>query len=505
MSYISASGFSFDVELQELSFDLEIYIDPYIDPETEEYLDQFSWEIRDDGSVVDGGYDYGSTYQTPIIPLSTGLSDIDIEAYNVYAGGQATTWSADVHNNTLAEFGQMSFGSDAIDIVFGSAYNDNFSLGGGNDFAEGGEGNDILNGGAGADTMVGGGGNDNYVVDNASDQTIEAPGGGTDTVRSWISWTLADNIERLQLLGTANNNATGNALNNQIYGNSGNNVLNGAGGADRMEGFGGNDTYIVNDAGDVIVEAVDGGIDTVRSWINWTLANNIERLQLLGIGNNANGNGLDNQLYGNDGNNVLNGSIGADRMEGFGGNDNYIVDNAGDQIIERAGGGIDTVRAWITWTLGGNLDRLVLLGTTEAINGAGNASNNEIFGNAGKNRLAGWAGNDVLTGGAGFDTFIFNTALNAATNVDTITDFSVADDTIRLDDAIFTAIGPVGTLAAAAFTIGAAATTAAHRIVYNSATGALIYDSNGSAAGGATQFAILDTGLALTNADFLIS
>ena len=111
----------------------------------------------------------------------------------------------------------------------------------------------------------------------------------------------------------------------------------------------------------------------------------------------------------------------------------------------------------------------------------------------------------LLTGGAGLDTFIFNTALNTATNRDTITDFSVADDTIRLENAIFTAIGPVGTLAAAAFHIGAAATTAAHRIIYNSATGTLTYDSNGSAAGGATQFAILDTGLALTNADFLIS
>jgi Ca2+-binding RTX toxin-like protein len=325
-------------------------------------------------------------------------------------------------------------------------------------------------------------------------------------VRSWISWALADNIERLQLLGGANNSATGNALENELFGNAGNNALNGSVGADRMEGFGGNDSYIVDDAGDQTVEAIGGGTDTVRSWINWTLDDNVERLQLLGGANNsATGNTLGNELFGNTGNNVLNGRAGADRMEGFGGNDSYFVDNAGDDVIEAVGGGTDTVRAWTTWTLGANLERLVLLGTTEALNGAGNTLANEIFGNAGDNRLAGLAGNDTLTGGAGLDIFIFNTPLNAATNVDTITDFSVADDTIRLDDAIFTAAGAVGTLAAAAFTIGAAATTAAHRIVYNSATGALTYDSNGSAAGGATQFAVLDTGLALTNADFLIA
>ena len=366
----------------------------------------------------------------------------------------------------------------------------------------GNAGNNLIDGGGAADRMEGFAGNDTYIVDNTSDRTIEAAGGGTDTVKSWITWALSGNIERLQLLGIGNN-ATGNGLNNQIYGNAGTNVINGAGGGDRMQGFAGNDTYIIDNAGDQVVESAGGGTDTVKSWISWTLANNIERLQLLGIGNNATGNGLNNQIYGNAGTNVINGAGGADRMQGFAGNDTYIVDNAGDQIIEAAGGGTDTVKSWISHTLGANIERLQLLGVGN--NGAGNSLNNQIFGNAGNNRINGLAGNDTMTGGAGFDTFIFNTALNAATNRDTITDFSVANDTIQLENAIFTAIGPVGTLAAAAFHIGAAATTAAHRIVYNSATGTLTYDSNGSGAGGATQFAILDTGLALTRADFLIS
>ena len=87
---------------------------------------------------------------------------------------------------------------------------------------------------------------------------------------------------------------------------------------------------------------------------------------------------------------------------------------------------------------------------------------------------------------------------------DKITDFSVRDDTVALDNAIFKAVGADGLLAASAFHIGAAAHDANDRIIYNSDTGALIYDSNGSAAGGAIQFATLTPHLALTNADFQI-
>jgi serralysin len=87
---------------------------------------------------------------------------------------------------------------------------------------------------------------------------------------------------------------------------------------------------------------------------------------------------------------------------------------------------------------------------------------------------------------------------------DTITDFSVADDTIWLDDAVFTALGPKGPLIASAFYIGVAARDPGHRIIYDSTTGLLTYDSNGSAPGGGVPFAVLDPGLALTYADFWI-
>ncbi|WP_438646660.1 M10 family metallopeptidase C-terminal domain-containing protein [Salinarimonas soli] len=117
--------------------------------------------------------------------------------------------------------------------------------------------------------------------------------------------------------------------------------------------------------------------------------------------------------------------------------------------------------------------------------------------------LAGKLGNDILIGGTGQDTFVFDTALNATTNVDQITDFSVPDDVIHLDDAVFTVL-TAGTLTAAAFVIGSAAQDASDRIIYNASTGALLYDSDGTGAAAAIRFGTLSTGLAMTNADFFV-
>ena len=118
--------------------------------------------------------------------------------------------------------------------------------------------------------------------------------------------------------------------------------------------------------------------------------------------------------------------------------------------------------------------------------------------------MNGGAGNDVLTGGTGNDVFLFNTALSGSTNVDRIVDFNVANDTIQIDNSIMKALMQTGTLTVASFYVGAAAHDADDHIIYNSATAALFYDSNGSAAGGSTQFAELKTGLALTNNDFVV-
>jgi serralysin len=200
-------------------------------------------------------------------------------------------------------------------------------------------------------------------------------------------------------------------------------------------------------------------------------------------------------------------------MAGGFGNDTYIT-NGADTITEAAGGGIDTVQSSVSYTLGANLEKLTLTGSS-AINGTGNSLANVITGNGAANTLnggggidtlAGGRGNDKLTGGAQADYFVFNAALSAASNRDTITDYSAAD-TIRLENAIFTAFTATGTIKADAFHAAAGATgahDATDRVVYNTTTGALYYDKDGSGGAAATHFATLSNHAALTYADFQI-
>ena len=131
---------------------------------------------------------------------------------------------------------------------------------------------------------------------------------------------------------------------------------------------------------------------------------------------------------------------------------------------------------------------------------------NAISGGNGNDILIGYGGNDTLTGGAGADRFDFRSALSATTNVDRISDFNVAADTMRLENAIFTALTAVGTLAAGAFRANSTglAGDSSDRIVYEKDTGELYYDANGSGAGGGIHFATLSANLSLTNADFFI-
>ena len=134
----------------------------------------------------------------------------------------------------------------------------------------------------------------------------------------------------------------------------------------------------------------------------------------------------------------------------------------------------------------------------------GNQVANTLDGGVGNDSLNGGAGNDSLTGGSGSDTFVFNSALGS-TNVDKIKDFNAIRDTIWLENTgIFTALTALGTLSSAAFLKGTTAGDANDRIIYNSTTGSLSYDVDGSGKKAAVQFATLTTGLALTNADFWV-
>jgi Ca2+-binding RTX toxin-like protein len=318
------------------------------------------------------------------------------------------------------------------------------------DTIDGGAGNDRIDGGSGTDLMRGGTGNDTYVVDNAGDITLELANAGTDTVESSISWTLAANIERLVLTGDTDIDGTGNDLNNTLTGNGGNNTLTGAGGNNTMYGLGGDDTYVVDSVGDRVFETqgassrVDaGGVDTVRASVNFTLGNFVENLVLTGSADvNGNGNALDNEIAGNTGNNRLDGKAGDDTLDGGGGND----------------------------------------------------------------VLIGGLGNDVLTGGAGDDIFRFDTRLSASSNVDQITDFG-GGDRIQLENAVFNRLRSTGTLSDDFFVSGdgAVALDANDHVIYDSSTGALYYDPDGSGSAAMVQFATLTGAPSLSASDILVT
>ena len=307
-------------------------------------------------------------------------------------------------------------GTSEEDQIFGRGGNDTLTGGLGNDQLFGEAGNDTLDGGEGVDTLAGGLNNDTYILNaNDGDILIENVGEGTDTVRIGAdyadsSYTLGVNLENLVLLGVADIAGFGNELNNALTGNAGNNILDGGTGTDTMTGGGGDDVFYVDVAGDNVVEAAGGGIDEVRTvLLTSTLAGlgNIENLTYIGSGAfTGTGNSAANVMTGGSGDDSLDGAGGADTMIGGVGNDTYFVNHAGDVVVELAGQGTsDTVRASLSYTLGAEVENLVLTGTS-GLTGTGNSLANSITGNTGANTLDGAGGADTLIGGAGNDIYV---------------------------------------------------------------------------------------------------
>jgi trimeric autotransporter adhesin len=276
---------------------------------------------------------------------------------------------------------------------------------------------DTIDGGLGADTMAGSTGSDTYFVDNTGDVITESSDtiiGGVDKVISSVTWTLPSFVEWLTLTGSSNINGTGNLLNNNLIGNSGDNLLRGLGGDDTISGEsndtvpGGNDTL---DGGD--------GNDELRGF----------------RGNDS--------LIGGAGNDTLDGGTGEDTLIGGDGNDLYVVDTTNDVIIESSTTSIDKVESSVSWTLGNNLEDLLLKGTA-SISGYGNGLANTLDGNSGANALFGFAGNDTLWGRAGNDNLnggsgndsLFggdgNDTLNGGSGIDSL-DGGNGNDTYIID------------------------------------------------------------------------
>ncbi|WP_052710384.1 beta strand repeat-containing protein [Azospirillum thiophilum] len=336
----------------------------------------------------------------------------------VEAAGEGTDEvRTDLAAYTLADgIEHLTYTGSAAFAGTGNALDNRLTGGAGADNLIGLDGNDTLDGGLGADTLVGGLGDDVYLVDDSADVVTELAGEGSDEVRTTLTaYSLGANIESLTFTGAGTFSGTGNELDNRLQGGAGNDTLAGGLGLDTLVGGAGNDTYIIDDAADLVVEAVGEGIDEVRTSLSaFTLAANVEVLTYTGIGSFAGtgsagndtlrGGAGDDTLTGAAGNDWLDGGDGADSLIGGSGNDTYIVDQAGDQVVELAGEGSDTVRSAIDYTLGANVEALVLTGG--ALTGTGNELDNSLTGTAADNVLIGLDGNDTLNGGAGADTLI---------------------------------------------------------------------------------------------------
>jgi Ca2+-binding RTX toxin-like protein len=300
-----------------------------------------------------------------------------------------------------------------------------------NDILEGRAGKDTLNGGGGADTMSGGLGDDIYVVDNIGDKIFEGlTGGFADRVQSNVSYTLASNVEVLQLTGREFIHGTGNATNNSLFGNVGNNSLFGLGGndtldagsgSDTLDGGIGNDYYIVESDTDKIIDL--SGNDTLE-----TVFNNIdlgsksdfrvlEGLVLSGSANVATGNSLNNiitskdrsatasrKFYGALGDDTLYGGVGADLLSGQEGNDTIL----GGTNIKTGEADLDSASNTLSggvgndYLEGGGGGDLLLGGT----NGYAGFSDRDAESSANRDTLVGGDGNDTLDGGLGLDSMV---------------------------------------------------------------------------------------------------
>ena len=301
-------------------------------------------------------------------------------------------------------------------------------------------------------------------------------GAGTDTL---------SNFENL--LGTAfNDTLNGNGLDNLIEGGAGNDVMNASTGTDTLSYW--NATAAVTVSLALTTAQVTGGAgtDTIL---------NFENLLGSAFNDTLTGSTANNLIEGGAGNDIMNGGAGVDTASYSAATAAVTVSLALTAAQNTVGAGTDTLSAFEN--LAGSKFNDALTGSNAA---------NIIEGGAGSDVINGGLGNDTLWGETGADFFLFNSVLGAA-NVDTIADFSITDDTIRLENTgtgLFNALTTTGTLAADAFYIGPAAHSTTDRIIYDMLTGKLFYDADGSGVTAAIQFATVAPALSLTNADFVV-
>ncbi|WP_245312576.1 Ig-like domain-containing protein [Bradyrhizobium macuxiense] len=367
----------------------------------------------------------------------------------------------------------------------------------GADTLTGTSGNDLIDGAGGADTMSGGAGDDTYIVSDPNAKVVEAAGGGIDTIKSSVTYSLPSYVENLTLTGSAAINATGNWAPNIIIGNDAANVITGWRGNDILTGGGGADTFVFNagDGSDIITDFTPGsgaGHDVIQ--LNGYAFTSFSDIQaaMTQVGNDVylaltsqdtlvlrnttissfttddfqlpdslpvggpigasfiNGSAASHTIYGTSANDKITAFNYDDTMIGWSGDDTYVVNNPNQKIIENPGGGIDTVEASTSYTLPDNVENLTMM--MGGFTGTGNQLANRIVGSSGDDVLNGGGGNDWISGGAGNDTFVYTPGSGNVTIADfhPLTTTSAEHDQLSLKgydpSAYLTNVGDVWTV-----------------------------------------------------------
>jgi Ca2+-binding RTX toxin-like protein len=440
-------------------------------------------------------------------PLLGGVPTAVVTASNV-SFDQDITLEAFLAKLAVSADAAAEYLLSADDEVIGSTGKDLLQGFAGDDQLFGAAEDDTLVGGPGFDSQSGGIGNDTFIFnagDGGATHEIVSGDDGTDTLRFEGSVTVPvffmDQIERLQF-GAAATVETSQFIGDHVSGLT----IIGSAGANTLS------FKLLTEAFMVTYDPVfDFSTYAFQSWgpedrflVTGTASADLIRGPRVAA--SIDGGLGDDYIIGGAGGDSLTGGTGADTLAGGKGSDTYVADGL-DEILESAGGGLDTILTAGSFSLSGHayVENLALANAAAKTSAklTGNALANTITGDAGANTLAGGLGKDVLDDGARKDLFLFNTALGK-TNVDTIVKYSVKDDTVRLENKVFKALGKAGKLDSDAFHKGKGAADAEDRVIYDSKTGALYYDPDGVGGAAQVKFAVLSKKLALTHADFVV-
>jgi Ca2+-binding RTX toxin-like protein len=423
------------------------------------------------------------------------------------------------------------------DIVHGNGGNDTLMGGLGDDIMyggvdadtlKGGDGGDALDGGEGSNTLSGGLGDDVYILNDAFrpdkfsdkqqyDTVAETADAGNDTVLikaidnpSTIGtdgYTLTGNVENGILTGPIPGvafNLGGNKLDNALTGNDSDNTLSGKGGDDTLKGGMGHDVLDGGAGSDTAVFSYE----TREMRIALNEPNPVETVgldvvdTLVSIENLVGGSAAD-VFYGGDEDNRFRGGGGRDTMDAGGGNDTADYSDKTGSVQITLTGPDQLVNVFVKGVAEDfilNFENLI--GGTANDEFHGDSQANILEGRGGADILAGGGGNDALVGGADTDTFVFDTRPSAV-NVDTIVDFDPTKDVIQLDSGTFDGMG-TGALQAKFFHAGTVAAGKNDHIIYDQASGAVYYDSDGVGGLAQVKFAIIGNHAGITVDDFVL-